>query len=559
MRKQIKLVAVLSAATLLAFGASMTSYAAWEKDDSGTWHFYDSDNDLVTGEWRKDGGTWFYLDDEGDMLRNSWVDDESYVGDNGARLVNSWVRTTLSDDPSDPDEDGDYWFYFGSNGKKIADNSRKINGKTYFFDSDGKMEFGWFEKDGEVYYLGDEEDGARSDNKWLWLERPGSQDEDHSEAANTLGCTDDNTDICDEEGWYWFGAGGKLARDVKKKKINGRYYYINEHGQMLYEWINDRKVAGAPPASQSNAVPDGNAATPGSTEAERMIYANQVEEGWIADGWFEITGSEDTGTDNDDHWYYFKNGLMKRADSEKDTRISDDDGPVYVKRFKLDSSKGRLGFAFDNLGRQQMGLQYIPDDGAFYYYDENGWPQTGRVNNVECDDDSYEFLFNTSNGKNGQGTNGEKNGYLYFNGKKLKADDDNRLFFYNDKIYLLNSKGKIQKGNKGFNIENGSIREDKVSVEFNNDKSVKSITLNEGNGVTYKAEELLEMSLEKDSTTNDFVDDSGKYDDNYVTIPYIQLYDDNVYTYRFSVKSNGSFEANESWYDVHQNLNDRWK
>ena len=43
MRKQTKLVAVLSAAALLAMGASMTSFAAgWEKDDAGVWHYYDS-------------------------------------------------------------------------------------------------------------------------------------------------------------------------------------------------------------------------------------------------------------------------------------------------------------------------------------------------------------------------------------------------------------------------------------------------------------------------------------------------------------------------------------
>ena len=41
MRKQTKLVAVLSAAALLAMGASMTSFAAgWEKDDAGVWHYY---------------------------------------------------------------------------------------------------------------------------------------------------------------------------------------------------------------------------------------------------------------------------------------------------------------------------------------------------------------------------------------------------------------------------------------------------------------------------------------------------------------------------------------
>ena len=54
MRKQTKLVAVLSAAALLAMGASMTSFAAgWQKDDAGVWHYYDSDDNQVTDEWKK--------------------------------------------------------------------------------------------------------------------------------------------------------------------------------------------------------------------------------------------------------------------------------------------------------------------------------------------------------------------------------------------------------------------------------------------------------------------------------------------------------------------------
>lgn len=94
MRKQTKLVAVLSAAALLAMGASMTSFAAgWEKDDAGVWHYYDKDDEMVTGEWRKDGAKWFYLDEDGDMLMDSWVDDEYYVGADGAMLVNQWAKT----------------------------------------------------------------------------------------------------------------------------------------------------------------------------------------------------------------------------------------------------------------------------------------------------------------------------------------------------------------------------------------------------------------------------------------------------------------------------------
>ncbi|MCR5370708.1 MAG: glucan-binding protein, partial [Clostridium sp.] len=111
MRKQTKIVAVLSAAALLALGASMTSFAAgWEKDEAGIWHYYDSDDDMVTGEWKKDGGKWFYLDDDGDMLTDHWVDDEYYVGSDGAMLVNQWYKGFGDDeDQDDPEDDGEHW------------------------------------------------------------------------------------------------------------------------------------------------------------------------------------------------------------------------------------------------------------------------------------------------------------------------------------------------------------------------------------------------------------------------------------------------------------------
>ena len=53
-----------------------------------------------------------------EMLTDSWVDDEYYVGNDGAMLVNSWIKTTSDEDIDDPDEDGDHWYYFGSKGKE---------------------------------------------------------------------------------------------------------------------------------------------------------------------------------------------------------------------------------------------------------------------------------------------------------------------------------------------------------------------------------------------------------------------------------------------------------
>lgn len=453
MRKQTKLVAVLSAAALLALGASMTSFAAgWEKDEAGVWHFYDEDDELVTGEWKKDGGKWFYLDDDGDMVTDSWIDGEYYVGEDGAMLVNQWIKTYPDEDIEDPEDDEEAWYYFGSKGK-ITTEDKKINGKYYFFDTDGKMQDGWYSNDDGVYYLGDEDDGARKSG-WLWLEAPDPDDEiidSHVE--------DDN---CDEEGWYYFGSNGKMYKDAKKKKVNGKYYYFNECGQMLYEWINGAAISATTP---SNAVLDGK--NVGTATASDMIYANVVEEGWRADGWYEIDGAEDLGANNDTDWYYFKDGAAKKAEATDTLKgVVDGSDPVFRARIKVEGKY----FCFNEKGQMQTGLQYIPAQGAFYYFDENGYMKTGKTSNVEEEnDDGLTYYFQTKNAGNGKGVTGEKDGYLYWNGKRLEADDDYKVYNVMGDLYLVNNKGKIQKSaSKDYNVENTGAED--VNFTFSGNK-----------------------------------------------------------------------------------------
>ncbi|MFR5731880.1 MAG: hypothetical protein ACLUD2_07980 [Clostridium sp.] len=54
MRKQTKVVAVASAAALLAIGGAMTSFAAqgWVEED-GTWYYYDKDGSRVRRHMEK--------------------------------------------------------------------------------------------------------------------------------------------------------------------------------------------------------------------------------------------------------------------------------------------------------------------------------------------------------------------------------------------------------------------------------------------------------------------------------------------------------------------------
>ncbi|WP_125144271.1 glucan-binding protein [Clostridium transplantifaecale] len=536
MRKQTKLVAVLSAAALLAMGASMTSFAAgWEKDDAGIWHYYDSDDEMVTDEWQKDGGKWFYLDDDGEMLTDSWVDDEYYVGEDGAMLINTWLKAFADEDQDDPDDDGEHWYYFGSKGKKTIDGTKKINGRTYYFNEDGEMQHGWQEIDDEGYYFGGEDEGWRVENQWLWLEKSGLLDDDDVDDGQekVFDCTDDRDEMCDEEGWYWFQSSGKLYHGEAKKKVNGKYYMFNDHGQMLYEWIN-----GTAKTVGSNAQLDGSSA---GASASDMLYYNVVEEGWRGDGWYEIDGSEDMGNDSDTDWYYIDDGKITHAGaSDKIADILDDDNnPIFVMRKKIKES-GNKYFAFNEDGQMQDGLQYIEADDGFFYFDENGYMKTGKVSDVECEDDDYNFYFTTTNGKNGLGYTGEKDGYLYFNGKRLEADDDYRIYYVDGNFYLVNTKGKIQKatgsnGKKYDDIENGFYnRYDDVVVKTNSKGAIQSITVED---VSDDTAEDLRADLAQDLIAGIDVTDN----DNWCSVPFIALYDDNVYTY--SAKDTGRVDA----------------
>ncbi|WP_294145785.1 hypothetical protein [uncultured Clostridium sp.] len=90
-----------------------------------------------------------------------------------------------------------------------------------------------------------------------------------------LGHESDDTDVCDDEGRYCFDSDGKMYTGSKQKTNNGKYYYFNDQGQMLYEWIDGIK---SPMGSNAQLDTDDKKAS-----ASEVRYMNQVEEGWRAD------------------------------------------------------------------------------------------------------------------------------------------------------------------------------------------------------------------------------------------------------------------------------------
>ena len=339
--------------------------------------------------------------------------------------------------------------------------------------------------------------------------------DDDDDLEVVLDCSED--DNCDDEGWYWFQSSGKAYHDTGKKKINGKYYMFNEHGQMLYEWIDGKAVE-----QGSNAQLDGNLAKGELATTSIMRYYNEVEDGSRGNGWVQRDGSEAMKTDNDTDWYYIDDGDMYHANTTDAVGTTDDGDPVYVMRKKVKVS-GNKYFAFNEKGQMQDGLQFIAKDKGFFYFDENGYQKTGKVASVECEDDDYTFYFTTKNGKNGIGYTGEKDGTLYFNGKRLEADDDYKLYVVDEKVYLVNTKGKIQKAStakKYDDIVNAAYVGKEIYVKTNKKGVVESV-----DGVGYTT---LVNTVKADIAKSGFV---GAQDyDNQVAVPFIALYD-GVYTY----------------------------
>lgn len=83
----------------------------------------------------------YYVDSEGHMLRSCVTPDGYIVNASGkkTKAAKGWIKK------------GDNYYYYVS--RKKVTGWRKINGKLYYFDTDGVRQEGWLDKNGWRYYL----------------------------------------------------------------------------------------------------------------------------------------------------------------------------------------------------------------------------------------------------------------------------------------------------------------------------------------------------------------------------------------------------------------------
>ena len=426
MRKQTKLVAVLSAAALLAIGASMTSFAAqgWQ-EENGSWYYYDNNGDAVESEWKKSGNNWFWLGEDGAMVTDALVEDGNnhyYVNANGAMVTNSWVAVEPGEDDYEDNAPDHYWYYFGANGRAYkASNGlvkKTINGKTYAFDENGKMLYGFVDEQGNkledeepfkeaVYYFGSSDDGAMLKG---WLEYTDGSDETDYE----------NLDVM----WFYFGSNGKkvaaTTSEYKEKVVNGQKYAFDEYGVMSSEFTDTSLASGAT-ATKSDSYKYFSDQYDGHLKKNTWVYAIPDEE-------YSATYGIEDYDNGTSRWFYANASGKLTRDQKK--KIN---GKYYV---------------FDEAGRMKTGLVIVngtdfvgtidADEtegsyfknpqlalgGNLYYFGDNeetdGSMKTGKSVKIDLADDTYTFGFE----KSGKAMDGLKDNKIYVNGMLLTASSD---------------------------------------------------------------------------------------------------------------------------------------
>ncbi|MDO4268108.1 MAG: cell wall-binding protein [Eubacteriales bacterium] len=441
MRKQTKFVAAASAASLLAIGASMTSFAAtgWVEED-GQWYYYDRDENRVQDEWRRSGDNWYWLDGEEDgaMALEKLIEDDDdtyFVDANGVMVTNTWVRLVNEDQDDDTDPAEYRYYYFQSNGKayKSSDRdsvrTRTIDGRRYAFDDDGRMLYGWVSEDGEMvhdgeegwkeamYYFGTWEDGAM---KTGW------------QRINVYNAQSDEDEDADK--WFYFNSNGhrfELTADdiadgdiIKTRRINGKTYGFDEDGVMVYEW-NQSVGSTSDYASASN-----------------WSYFNSPEDGArVTRGWFKVVADEDFDPDRyddeEEKWYY-ANGDGTLVTSEI-RRIGgryygfDENGAMLDGLVLLKVENGEivevLNDSVDADDLDDLTDSSVKVDGDVYYFGDgdDGSMKTGNTT-VNIDGDNYSFNFSSTGGADtrGAGTTGLVRKVYYKYGRRMAASSEDR-------------------------------------------------------------------------------------------------------------------------------------
>lgn len=398
----------------------------WYQGEDGTWFCYNENGSAKSGLQVVNGNTYYFRIDgkaeiniefyyEGKLYRadgnglckaltgNGWVGEDYYL-ENG-KPVTGWKKIN------------DRWYYFfPGNGTKLSDGSHEINGKQYYFNSEGMMESGWIQREfGEWSYA--DPSGVLAIEQWYEINGKKYYFDIEGKMLTGLNKIGRRCQLFDKngawvknvtsqgDGWIQYGTNWYYVESgypVKNTsiQIDGKRYYFDMNGEMQRNYTTYFCYFGADGAAVVNQW---------RKEENDWIYYDEsgmaVQEGWKKIG---------------NNWYYFDNFRTVC----RDRVIS---GKLY--HFSLNGVS-------DGIGRNlSEGWNLI--DGQYYYY-QNG----NMVSNCWKNIDSSRYYF-------------DANGHMLYSQKMYDAGTDAYYFLdkngkmsvgwckYENQFYYAESDGKL--------------------------------------------------------------------------------------------------------------------
>lgn len=388
-----------------------------------SWYYAGESGKVLKDGYKEIDGKSYYFDVNGLNYRKRWVTDNTggrrYLGDDGVMKQKEWFVISGKDSRN---SDYNYWYYAEDDGRIVVDKWRKIDGKSYCFNTSGVMRTGWLtetpdndDKENSYYYCG--EDGARAEG-WRWLEIPDSWM--------------DNSDVVDyvqdhgQYAYFYFNqtSGKKKRSDSGKREmnVNGVTYCFDGNGIMYPGWV---KMSTTTPEIKGYRY----FYQPQSEDDQRFIQGEKVESTWL-----EVEGPADLNTSGQKEWYYFDSSGKAVSGAENSYEVKKIHDAYYV---------------FDMFGAAQYGL--IEVKGDFYYCGTQSGNRACAIGKTMVEDGvdagRSQYYFDLK----GKGITDIKDGYAYYKGKLQTADKASRYEVFDipgEGKRLVNSAGKVMKNTK---------------------------------------------------------------------------------------------------------------
>ena len=396
-------IAMNAAPVLSAQTVDAAVKTGWVKE-SGKWYFY-KDGAKATG-WQEWDGKRYYLNSDGTMKANEWMID----ADGSIYYFRSWGGAYKSCNVVINGRS----YTFGAD-SKMQGSQWIVKGGNWYLTKDGKIATGWQEWQGSKYYLNS--DGTMRSNEWRlddsgkirYLCSWGGAYKNRSAKINGRSYTfNNNADVTNTQ-WIAMDGTWKLAKDGRIstgwQTWENNLYYLNSDGSM----------------KANEAFTDGG-----------KLYFFRSWGGAYKNCWYTSNGKKYYLHDNsaayqnewlkaDGKWYYFQSDSTMATNTWIDNYYVDASG-VWIPNKEKPADKwitsgNRKWYRHADGSYTKNDWELI--NGKYYRFDNDGWMVTGwkKIN------DTWYYMDKTTGERYGEGWHWIDGNCYYMNANGEMAAD----------------------------------------------------------------------------------------------------------------------------------------